>query len=148
MLGFPKKNIRKKRKQSKNTCLHAYIQYIHTHVHKTENNSQKRKTTFQFIKIARRDRTINSTAMRLLMFWRKERTKESNRGLPSAFGDEGSWFSIMRSKAKEENAETTAFRTWANASYAASQISAAVYSDQFKSISESILLKLTNSNGN
>lgn len=107
------------------------------------------KSTFQFIKVARLVRTNFSTAIRVFIFWRKERTKESSTDLPSAFRDEDIWFSIMRFKANEENPETTAFRTWASASYAASWISASAYLEHLSQlVSGSILLKLTNSNSN
>lgn len=57
------------------------------------------------------------------MFWRKESTKESNRGLPS---DSKESYFLSRSKVWGEHTDTSAVRVEANASYAARCISAPV----------------------
>jgi len=90
--------------------------------------------TFWFSKTARRVRARTPTARRLLIFWRKERAKESKQHLPSTTGAENSSFSLMRSKDSEEDVETRALKTGANASYAARQISAPALYEAFKSI--------------
>lgn len=60
------------------------------------------------------------------MFWRNERAKESNRGVPSTLGSRTLSFSLMVSKIWGEKTDTSALRTGANASHAARQISAPV----------------------
>lgn len=59
------------------------------------------------------------------MFWRKERTKESNRGFPTDDNNKLSYF-LTRSKAWGEKTDASAVRAGANASYAARHISAPV----------------------
>lgn len=54
--------------------------------------------------------------------------------MPSTTGAENSSFSLMRSKDSEEDVETRALKTGANASYAARQISAPALYEAFKSI--------------
>lgn len=80
--------------------------------------------TFQFSKIARRVRAKTPAARRALMFQRKAWTHESNKGLPSTADSINLSFFLKKHKAW---GQTNAFRTEANASYAARQTSAPVW---------------------
>lgn len=94
--------------------------------HQQQKFNRRQIHTFQFIRTARRVLAKTPMVRKLLMFWRKERTKESNRGLPSTLGSRNLSFSLMVSKSWGENTDTSALRTGANPSYAARQISAPV----------------------
>lgn len=96
-------------------------------------NKQSKKSfiTFKFSNIARRVRAKTPAARRALILCRKARTHDSNKGLPSTANSINLSFFLKKLKAW---GETRAFRTDANASYTARQISAPVWFEKIHSV--------------